>query len=402
MADENFNGESAAHIIWQAAQDYNINPQVLIVLLQKEQSLITDTWPNSRQYQTATGFGCPDTAPCDAQYYGLKNQVRQAANLFRTVLNGGWSNYPAYTTKYIQYNPNAACGGSNVYIENRATSALYRYTPYQPNAHAMSGGSSSAYPQCGAFGNRNFYSYFTDWFGSTQTDAWIGEVMLDPRIMEVSTDTCKIRPSDMHIGCEGSDRLVAGQIVSFEQKKDLYTGETCLRTRSDSINGINKCVLMKRLSEFVPTFNSLPPDENIEKYNTQYTCKIDLHTLNITSSCFNPHKIIQFASTTTIGSQTYLITKVDDKETGGRLGFLIERFVGADNLTILGNSQTKTSKHFTCKIDLPKKTVTDQCFNAPLTVNFAQEIVLDGVNYLKTQYDFDNNLNTVFLNERFI
>ena len=37
MADERFDGESAAHIIWQAAHDYRINPRVLIVLLQKEQ-----------------------------------------------------------------------------------------------------------------------------------------------------------------------------------------------------------------------------------------------------------------------------------------------------------------------------------------------------------------------------
>ena len=62
MADEKFNGETAAHIIWQAAQDYRINPQVLIVLLQKEQGLVTDTWPNNIQYRAATGYGCPDTA----------------------------------------------------------------------------------------------------------------------------------------------------------------------------------------------------------------------------------------------------------------------------------------------------------------------------------------------------
>jgi len=165
MADEVFNGESAAKIIWQAAQDYSINPQVLIVLLEKEQSLITDTWPNSRQYQIATGFGCPDTAPCDAQYYGLKNQVRRAAALFRDVLNGGWSNYPAYSTVYVRYSPDASCGGSNVFIENRATSALYRYTPYQPNAAALAAGTGSA--KCGAYGNRNFYHFFTEWFGST-------------------------------------------------------------------------------------------------------------------------------------------------------------------------------------------------------------------------------------------
>lgn len=166
MAKESFNGESAAQIIWQTAQDYSINPQVLIVLLEKEQGLVSDTWPNHRQYETATGFGCPDTAPCDTQYFGLKNQLRLAANLFRTVLNGGWSNYPV-GNNYVQFNPNAGCGGTVVNIQNRATSALYRYTPYQPNASALAAGYGIG-DGCGAYGNRNFYALFTDWFGSTQ------------------------------------------------------------------------------------------------------------------------------------------------------------------------------------------------------------------------------------------
>ena len=155
-------GESAAHIIWQAAQDYEINPRVLLVLLQKEQGLITDSWPNNVQYRSATGFGCPDTAPCSSQYYGFKNQVRNAASMFRTVLDGGWTNYPL-GNNYIQYNPNAACGGSVVNIRSLATSALYRYTPYQPNAGALAAGYGTA--TCGAYGNRNFYLYFQDWFG---------------------------------------------------------------------------------------------------------------------------------------------------------------------------------------------------------------------------------------------
>ena len=155
-------GDTAAHIIWQAAQDYRINPQVLIVLLQKEQGLITDDFPNSRQYRSATGYGCPDTAPCSSQYYGFKNQVRKAAAMFRTVLDGGWTNYPL-GNNYIQYNPNAGCGGSVVNIRSLATSALYRYTPYQPNAGALAAGYGTAY--CGAYGNRNFYLYFEDWFG---------------------------------------------------------------------------------------------------------------------------------------------------------------------------------------------------------------------------------------------
>ena len=167
LAEENMNGESAAHIIWQAAQDYRINPQVLIVLLQKETGLITDPIPNSWDYQRATGYGCPDTAACSSKYYGFKNQVRNAAWLFRYTLDNGYSRYPIGNV-YVQWNPNAGCGGSVVNIKNNATAALYRYTPYQPNAAALS--SSYGYGDgCSAYGNRNFYSYFEDWFGGIKT-----------------------------------------------------------------------------------------------------------------------------------------------------------------------------------------------------------------------------------------
>ena len=141
---------------------------MLIVLLQKEQGLITDSFPNSVQYRSATGYGCPDTAACSSRYYGFKNQVRNAAALFRTVLDGGWTNYPL-GNNYIQYNPNSGCGGSWVNIRSLATSALYRYTPYQPNAAALAAGYGTG-DSCSAYGNRNFYSYFEDWFGGITKD----------------------------------------------------------------------------------------------------------------------------------------------------------------------------------------------------------------------------------------
>ena len=163
-------GQTAAEIIYQAAQDYRINPQVLIVLLQKEQGLITDTYPHSGQYRSATGYGCPDTAACDTKYYGFKNQVRNAAALFRNVLDNDYYLYPSGTTSQVRFSPNASCGSSAVYIENRATAALYRYTPYQPNAAALAAGYGSG-DACSSYGNRNFFLYFTDWFGSTQVPA---------------------------------------------------------------------------------------------------------------------------------------------------------------------------------------------------------------------------------------
>lgn len=163
MTEERFDGESAAHIIWRAAQDYRINPRVILVLLEKEQSLVTDSWPSHVQYRTATGYGCPDTADCDAAYFGLKNQIRWAAKLFNEVLDGGWSNYPV-GPNFIQYHPNASCGGTTVTIKNRATSALYRYTPYQPNPAALRAGYGTG-DSCSAYGNRNFWLLFRDWFG---------------------------------------------------------------------------------------------------------------------------------------------------------------------------------------------------------------------------------------------
>ncbi len=157
-------GKTAAKIIYETAQEFKINPKVLIVLIQKESGLITDPIPNDFDYRAMTGFGCPDTAPCDSKYYGFKNQIRKAAELFREVLDGGWTNYPL-GENYVQYNPNRDCGGSIVNIENLATSALYRYTPYQPNAGALAAGQGTA--PCGAYGNRNFYAYYSDWFGDS-------------------------------------------------------------------------------------------------------------------------------------------------------------------------------------------------------------------------------------------
>ncbi len=177
MADEKFDGESAAHIIWQAAQDYKINPKVLIVLLEKEQGLVTDTWPNSNlQYRSATGYGCPDTAACDSQYYGFKNQIRNSAKFFRKNLDGNmdWTNYPV-GKNYILYSPRCSERGE-VNVKNRATGALYTYTPYQPNQAALNAGYGEG-DYCSAYGNRNFYLYYTDWFGDTHTTSAMAKII---------------------------------------------------------------------------------------------------------------------------------------------------------------------------------------------------------------------------------
>lgn len=162
---------SAAQIIYIVAKSCSINPQVLLVLLQKEQSLVTDTWPWPIQYRSATGYGCPDTAACDSQYYGFFNQVYNAARQFnRYVQQPQLFNYAVGRTSYIPYQANRPeCGGTNITIQNKATAALYNYTPYQPNAAALANlyGTGDG---CSAYGNRNFWRLFNDWFGATSGD----------------------------------------------------------------------------------------------------------------------------------------------------------------------------------------------------------------------------------------
>ncbi|MFF2493094.1 LGFP repeat-containing protein, partial [Agromyces sp. NPDC058064] len=159
--------ESAALIIYKVSRACGINPQSMLVLLEKEQGLVSDTWPTSRQYRSATGYGCPDTADCDVNYYGFFNQVYHAAWQFKKYrARPTIRAYQAGRYNTIQWHPNAGCGTSQVYIQNQATAGLYLYTPYRPNAAALRNlyGTGDA---CSSYGNRNFWRMFTDWFGST-------------------------------------------------------------------------------------------------------------------------------------------------------------------------------------------------------------------------------------------
>lgn len=162
---------SAAQIIKNAASTYNISARALLVMLHKESSgpLTVDTWPFPTQYRNAMGYGCPDTAPCDPAYAGLYNQITNAASQF--------VRYKTYPASYrhsaghynsVLYNPSSSCGASSVYIKTNATAGLYNYTPYQPNQAALDNLYGTG-DSCSAYGNRNFWRIYTDWFGSTQS-----------------------------------------------------------------------------------------------------------------------------------------------------------------------------------------------------------------------------------------
>ncbi|MCU1615997.1 MAG: hemagglutinin-like protein [Frankiales bacterium] len=165
--------QSAAQIIGGVARSCGVSPRVLLVLLEKEQGLVGRTKPATWMYTSATGYGCPDTATCNNAYAGFFYQVYMAARQYQiyAATPGSW-NYKAGQWNAIHYNPNYACGTTNVFIANQATAGLYIYTPYVPNAAAMANlyGLGDA---CSAYGNRNFWRIFSDWFGNPQAGSYL-------------------------------------------------------------------------------------------------------------------------------------------------------------------------------------------------------------------------------------
>ncbi len=199
---------SAGNIIYTSAQAYQINPQVLIATLEKEQSLVSGSnGCSTLQYTGAMGNDCPDggstynysgfelysikgvavtsvNGTCvDTQASaGFSEQVITAAwklkffeqrsdgNVGWAIINSQWDNsddpstcfYPYMTAGYRQgaetgstacttptyYDGYATIDGTSVFISNGATGALYTYTPHFP-------------------GNENFVNIFTQWFGPT-------------------------------------------------------------------------------------------------------------------------------------------------------------------------------------------------------------------------------------------
>ena len=155
---------SAAAIIYNAQVACDISARVILVTLQKEQGLVTKTAPSQSALDRAMGMACPDTAPCASYALGFGNQVYLGAKQLNTYKQAHFAIQPGAHS--ILYSPNSACGSSTVNIRNYATAALYSYTPYQPDAAALANLRGTG-DGCSSYGNRNFWVYYNDWFGST-------------------------------------------------------------------------------------------------------------------------------------------------------------------------------------------------------------------------------------------
>jgi hypothetical protein len=211
------NFTTAGQVIYDAAQAYHINPQVLLVTLQKEQSLVAGgsgicNSPDQNQYAAAVGYGCPDSgtvhsysnvnlyqrngvmvtnvsATCvnSSSKVGFTQQVIRAAWLLKfgeqrsqgninwAEIHGNWSNtddpQSCYGGPMTQgtfkicpggsatfYDGNFTIDGTSIHLQNGATAALYWYTPHFN-------------------GNRSFFNTFTSWFGSTSYPEPLGSML---------------------------------------------------------------------------------------------------------------------------------------------------------------------------------------------------------------------------------
>lgn len=169
--------EDAAAVIVAVSVACGINPQVMIVTLEKESGLVSTDTANGRRWDAAWGWHCPDTGPggtanCDPAHGGFFNQLYGMAKQWaRYRTDPGKYNYHAGQTAKILWNvQETGCGAGTVTIKNIATASLYNYTPYQPNAASL-----AAYPgqgdRCSSYGNRNFYFLFVRYFGHSTTEA---------------------------------------------------------------------------------------------------------------------------------------------------------------------------------------------------------------------------------------
>ncbi len=169
-------GRTAAQIIWDASHGYGdasgtingitintttgtVNPRVILVTLQKEQSLITTAVPTQAALNTAMGYGCPDSGGCNATYKGFTKQVEWAAWQFRyntERANGLASDYQVGQTMTFAntLSPYSPPPTQAVTIKTAPTAGLYRYTPHVYN------------------GNYNFWKFYRQWFAS-----WQGEIV---------------------------------------------------------------------------------------------------------------------------------------------------------------------------------------------------------------------------------
>lgn len=155
---------TATQAIYKAAQQWGLNPEVIISTIQKESTLISGTDCSGWRFNSAMGYDCPDTLTLQDYPYlnisqtcvrheknaGFSKQVLWGAwqlkfNKERSLGNTAWDDdgsltYGGYMTQGTRarcatctptyFSGNATIDGQTILLETGATASLYTYTPH--------------------------------------------------------------------------------------------------------------------------------------------------------------------------------------------------------------------------------------------------------------------------------
>lgn len=388
--------QTSSQMIYDISQSCRINPQVMLVLLQKEVGLVTHTGPGSWRYRTATGYGCPDTAACDSQYYGFFNQLYNAARQYRVYQAKPSSyNYVANRNNNIYYHPSSSCGSKTVYIQNQATAGLYNYTPYQPNTASLSAGYGTG-DSCSSYGNRNFWLYFTDWFGDTQKEPEFTN-FADPRRLVLINDASKINSVT---STTTGDTFPSGMVRKFTSKIELPNGNMCYRTEADHNSNSKLCMLASNLSEITINYQDLTAG-NVKQINGS-GYKVDIRRNIKVSENYSDTRQIQFNKTATVEGIVYYISKVDAANSSVEYGIPADMLNDSSLFEDINPTFMKVSGEM-FKYNIGTMSHVDPQLAINTTRTFTSRTKIDNIWYYRTEIDGmaslgkaipENNLST--------
>lgn len=155
-----------ADIIARVSFSYQINPKFLLVLLQKEQSLIEDPTPSQDQIDWAAGYAvCDSCRKSDYRVIPFRGLARQLEAAAAQVRGGYLAELEQFGITPSGFGPGIPkiVDGLTIVPTNKATAALYSYTPHLR-------------------GNRNFYEIWRRWFGVRYPDGSLLQVRGEPGV----------------------------------------------------------------------------------------------------------------------------------------------------------------------------------------------------------------------------
>ncbi|MFA6593992.1 MAG: hypothetical protein WCT16_01915 [Candidatus Buchananbacteria bacterium] len=152
--DKEGNPKTAVQTFFETSRNWQISPKYLLVLVQKEQSLLDDPNPSQKQYDWATGYGVCDSCSMDdpniQRFKGFYRQVNSAAAQTRYYMDN---------IKEFSFQPGKTYNidGQTVAIKNTATAGLFNYTPH-------------------IHGNQLFWNLWNKYFGKSWPDGSLLQV----------------------------------------------------------------------------------------------------------------------------------------------------------------------------------------------------------------------------------